>query len=155
VIILGLRCECSATASVSGNALTEIDNQPSSGNTTVAASICPNCLPNGSFINFTYTDNTNQNNSFTFTSNIGGGGFPDCFPFTGVGGGTEMDVSAQGVATPLTPGGIFSGPANLSVIQFIVDSGLGDAVCGISLTANGHQFVQQTCIQGLVEITDC
>jgi hypothetical protein len=136
---MGIRCQCSVTATASSGTLTAINGTRSFGRIILTASICPNCSPNTSFINITYFDNDNQNFNFTFTSTFVD--LPDCD--TPVGGVT---VSAQGVAV----GAIFNGPATLSEIQFIPGQ-----ICEIELTANNNLFEQLECINADVVITPC
>lgn len=138
---MGLRCVCSATVIPNGVAVvnTTIDGVSSQGVLTFTATICPNCSPIGSAVTFNYSDNNDPTRSFSFSSEVGGVDILDCMQ-------TFMDVTAQGVAV----GVLFNGDA--SVTFQITDESIafGDAICGTTLTANGHTFLQNQCASNVI-----
>jgi hypothetical protein len=138
---MGIRCQCSITATGEQVVGTNINNEVFIGNLAVTATICPNCSPNTSFINVTYADNNNPNFNFTFNSTFVA--LPDC-------GTEEVTSSAQGIAV----GVLFNGPATLSNIIFFPS--LPNFICDITITANNNMFRQISCIDNAtVVITSC
>ncbi|MCM3569926.1 hypothetical protein [Neobacillus mesonae] len=145
---MGLRCTCSAVFSVSGDIITRIDGQESSGTFTVTGTICPNCRFSKNLIEVQYIDTNNS--AFNFTAAFMDTSFPFCDSLEE--GGEVVGITAQGTAA----GEIFQGSATLSQIQFLenVDP-FGNAVCAAAITANGHTFEQFTCAEGIVDIQFC
>jgi hypothetical protein len=133
-------CDCRATVTATAVPVETLINRfPSSGKITVSARICDvNCSAKNSFISILYGDNQNQNNSFVFRSVVSG--LPTCEPVSG--GGTGMIVSAEGEVSGVN----FNDNATLSNIHFLYETIIGNAICSISLTANGQTFEIPGCI---------
>jgi hypothetical protein len=133
-------CDCRATVTATAVPVETLINRfPSSGKITVSAQICDvNCSAKNSFISILYGDNQNQNNSFVFRSVVSG--LPTCEPVSG--GGTGMIVSAEGEVSGVN----FNDNATLSNIHFLYETIIGNAICSISLTANGQTFEIPGCI---------
>jgi hypothetical protein len=133
-------CNCHATVSVSAAPVeTLIDRFPSSGLITVSARICDvNCSAQNSFISILYGDHINQNNSFVFKSVVSG--LPTCEPVSG--GGIGMIVAAEGEASGVN----FNDNAILSNIHFLHGTIIGNAICSITIKANGRTFEVPGCI---------
>jgi hypothetical protein len=133
---------CNCRAKVSATAVpieTLIDRFPSSGIITVSAQICDvDCTVNNSFISILYGDAINQNNSFVFKSAVPG--LPTYEPVSG--GGIGMILTAKGQASGVN----FHDNAILSKIHFLHETIIGNAICSISLTANGRTFEVPGCI---------
>ncbi|MEH7111273.1 hypothetical protein V7124_02710 [Neobacillus niacini] len=133
-------CNCSAVVSAAAVPVeTLIDRFPSSGLITVSARICDrHCSSKNCSISILYGDHANPNNSFVFRSVV-----PDEPTYEPVsGGGIGLIVSAQGEAS----GVIFNDIVSLSNIHFLNGTIIGDAICSISLTANGRTFEVPGCI---------
>jgi hypothetical protein len=133
-------CDCCATVSATAVPVETLINRfPSNGMITVSARICDvNCSVQNSFISILYGDHKNQDNSFVFKSMVSG--LPTCEPASG--GGIGMIVSAEGEAS----GVHFNDNATLSNIHFLHGTIIGNAICSISLTANGQTFEVPGCI---------
>lgn len=133
-------CDCRATLSATAVPVETLINRfPSSGMITVSAQICDvNCSVKNSYISILYGDHQDQNNSFVFKSVVSG--LPTCEPVSG--GGIGMIMSAEGEAS----GVLFNDNAILSNIHFLHETIIGNAICSISLTANGQTFEVPGCI---------
>lgn len=133
-------CDCRATLSATAVPVETLINRfPSSGMITVSAQICTvNCSVKNSYISILYGDHQDQNKSFVFKSVVSG--LPTCEPVSG--GGIGMIVSAEGEAS----GVLFNDNAILSNIHFLHETIIGNAICSISLTANGQTFEVPGCI---------
>ncbi|SDM37170.1 hypothetical protein [Bacillus sp. OK048] len=133
-------CNCRAVVSAAAIPVdTLIDRFPSSGMITVSARICENqCSAKNCSISILYGDHANPSNSFVFRSVVPG--IPIYEPVSG--GGIGLIVSAQGEAS----GVIFNDIVTLSNIHFLQGTIIGDAICSISLRANGRTFEVPGCI---------
>ncbi|WP_045515752.1 hypothetical protein [Neobacillus niacini] len=133
-------CDCRAKVSATAVPVeTLIDRFPSNGMITVTARICDvNCSAKNSFISILYGDHKNQNNSFVFKSLVSN--LPTFEPVSG--GGIGMILTAVGEAS----GVHFHDNAILSNIHFLHGTIIGNAICSISLTANGRTFEVPGCI---------
>ncbi|MFP7296599.1 hypothetical protein [Neobacillus niacini] len=133
-------CDCRAAISATAVPVETIINRfPSSGTITVSARICDvNCSAKNSYISILYGDHQNQNNSFVFKSVVSG--LPTWEPVSG--GGIGMIVSAEGEVSGVN----FTDNATLSNIHFLHETMIGNAICAISLTANGRTFEVPGCI---------
>jgi hypothetical protein len=133
---------CNCRAKVTATAVpvdTLIDRFTSSGIITVSARICDvDCTANNSFISILYGDNMDQNNSFVFKS--AAHGLPTREPVSG--GGIGMILTAEGQASGVN----FHDEAVLSNIHFLHETIIGNAICSITLTANGRTFEVPGCI---------
>jgi hypothetical protein len=132
-------CDCCATVSAAAVPVETLINRfPSNGMITVSARICDvNCSVQNSYISILYGDYQNQDNSFVFKSALSK--LPACEPVSG--GGVGMIVSAEGEAA----GVHFNDNATLSNIHFLHGTIIGNAICSISLTANGRTFEVPGC----------
>jgi hypothetical protein len=133
-------CDCRATLSATAVPVEPLINRfPSNGMITVSSRICDvNCLVKNSYITILYCDHQDQNNSFVFRSVVSG--LPTCEPVSG--GGIGMIVSAEGEVSGVN----FNDNATLSNIHFLHETIIGNAICSISLTANGQTFEVPGCI---------
>lgn len=133
-------CDCCATVSLTAMPVETLINRfPSNGMITVSARICDvNCSVQNSFISILYGDHTNKDNSFVFKSVVSG--LPTCESVSG--GGIGMIVTAEGLASGVN----FNETATLSNIHFLHGTIIGNAICSISLTANGQTFEVPGCI---------
>jgi hypothetical protein len=133
-------CDRCATVSLTAVPVETLINRfPSNGMITVSARICDvNCSVQNSFISILYGDHKNKDNSFVFKSVVSG--LPTCESVSG--GGIGMIVSAEGLAS----GVHFNETATLSKIHFLHGTIIGNAICSISLTANGQTFEVPGCI---------
>ena len=133
---------CNCRAKVSATAVpveTLINRFPSSGIITVSARICDvDCTANNSFISILYGDAINRNNSFVFKSMLSS--IPTYEQVSG--GGIGLILTAEGEATGVN----FHDNAILSNIHFLHGTIIGNAICSISLTANGRTFEVPGCI---------
>jgi hypothetical protein len=133
---------CNCRAKVTATAVpveTLIDRFTSRGIITVSARICDaDCTAKNSFISILYGDDLNQNNSFVFKSSAPS--LPTCEPVSG--GGIGMILTAEGQASGVN----FHDNAILSNIHFLHETIIGNAICSISLTANGRTFEVPGCI---------
>lgn len=133
---------CNCRAKVTATAVpveTLIDRFTSRGIITVSARICKvDCTAKNSFISILYGDEINQNNSFVFNSATPG--LPTLEPVSG--GGIGMILTAEGQASGVN----FHDNAILSNIHFLHETIIGNAICSISLTANGRTFEVPGCI---------
>lgn len=118
---------------------TLIDRFPSSGEITVSAQICDvACSNQNSFISILYGDHINHNNSFVFNSSVSN--LPTSEPVSG--GGIGLILTAEGQASGVN----FFDNALLSNIHFLHGTIIGNAICSISLKANGRTFEVPGCI---------
>lgn len=133
-------CDCSAVVSAATVPVeTLIDRFPSSGMITVSARICDsNCSVKSCSISILYGDDTDPTNSFVFRSVVPGKPAYE----TVSGGGIGMIMSAQGEVSGVN----FNDIATLSNIHFLHGTIIGNAICSISLTANGRTFEVPGCI---------
>jgi hypothetical protein len=133
-------CNCRATVTASAVPVeTLIDRFSSRGKITISARICEvDCTANNSFISILYGDDLNQNNSFVFKS--AAPGIPTCEPVSG--GGVGIILTAEGQASGVN----FHDNAILLNIHFLHETIIGNAICSISLTANGRTFEVPGCI---------
>jgi hypothetical protein len=133
-------CDCSATVSATAVPVETLINRfPSNGSLTVSARICKsNCSSKSCSISILYGDHLNPNNSFVFQSIVPG--LPTYEPVSG--GGIGLIVSAVGEASGVN----FNENATLSNIHFLHGTIIGNAICSISLTANGKTFEVPGCI---------
>jgi hypothetical protein len=133
---------CNCRAKVTATAVpveTLIDRFTSRGIITVSARICDvDCTAKNSFISILYGDDINQNNSFVFKT--AAPGLPTLEPVSG--GGIGMILTAEGQASGVN----FHDNAILSNIHFLHETIIGNAICSISLTANGRAFEVPGCI---------
>jgi hypothetical protein len=133
---------CNCRAKVTATAVpveTLIDRFISRGIITVSARICDvDCTAKNSFISILYGDDINQNNSFVFKS--AAPGLPTLEPVSG--GGIGIILTAEGQASGVN----FHDNAILSNIHFLHETIIGNAICSISLTANGRTFEVPRCI---------
>lgn len=133
-------CDCRALLSATAVPVETLINRfPSSGIITVSARICDiNCSVKNSFISILYGDHNNQNNSFVFKSIVSD--IPTSEPVSG--GGIGMILTANGEASGVN----FYDNAILSNIHLLHETIIGNAICSISLTANGRTFEVPGCI---------
>jgi hypothetical protein len=133
-------CDCRATLSATAVPIETLINRfPSSGMITVSARICDiNCSVNNCYISILYGDHQDQNNSFVFKSLLSS--LPTCELVSG--GGLGMIVSAEGQASGVN----FNDNAILSNIHFLHGTIIGNAICSITLKANGRTFEVPGCI---------
>jgi hypothetical protein len=133
-------CDCRATLSATAVPVETLINRfPSSGMITVSARICDvNCSVKNSYISILYGDHQDQNNSFVFKSMLSS--LPTLEPVSG--GGIGMILTAKGDASGVN----FHDNAILSNIHFLHGTIIGNAICSISLTANGRTFEVPGCI---------
>jgi hypothetical protein len=133
-------CDCRATLSATAVPVETLINRfPSSGIITVSARICDvNCSVKNSYISILYGDQQDQNNSFVFKSMLSS--LPTYEQVSG--GGIGLILTAEGEATGVN----FHDNAMLSNIHFLHGTIIGNAICSITLSANGRTFEVPGCI---------
>jgi hypothetical protein len=133
-------CDCRATLSATAVPVETLINRfPSSGMITVSVRICDvNCSVKNIYISILYGDQQDQNNSFVFKSKLSS--LPTYEPVSG--GGIGMILTAKGEASGVN----FNENATLSNIHFLHGTIIGNAICSITLSANGRTFEVPGCI---------
>ncbi|MEH7342698.1 hypothetical protein V7122_02235 [Bacillus sp. JJ1532] len=133
------RCTCNGVATATIIPIdVRINGVEHTGTITINANICSNCQLNESFINFSYRDDVNVENNFSFTSQ------PVAAPSCRFGEESEF---LQTSATGTTDGETFSGESVLSSFGLGVDGAANVFIRGINLVdEDGDTFVQESDI---------